>query len=115
MPKKLVFLKTQSDFSNFKKSRSLVSANLKVRWQQSPNQNFPRFGFIIPKRVVSLVTKRNVIKRRVKTILSKHLQKIRPFDILFFPKPGTIKLKFPDLEQELIEVLKKARIYGDDK
>jgi ribonuclease P protein component len=113
MPKKLVFLKTDEDFSNFKKSRSLMSANFRIRWLQPLNQNNPRFGFIVPKKVMGKVTDRNLVKRRIKAILGKHLKNLPPIDILFFPKPGSIKLKFQDLESELVEVLKKARIYVD--
>jgi ribonuclease P protein component len=114
MPKKLVFLKTEEDFSNFRKSRSLVSANLKLRWHVPLNQNHPRFGFIVPKKSVKKVTDRNLIKRRLKSLLFKYAAGIKPVDILFFPKPGTIKMKFSDLERELMEVLEKAKIYASD-
>jgi ribonuclease P protein component len=89
-----------------------MSENLRFRWYYPKNQNFPRFGFIIPKKAVKKVTDRNLIKRRLKSILSKHVSHIVPVDILFFPKPGTIKLKFPQLEEEVVGTLKKARIYG---
>lgn len=115
MPKKLVFLKTEEDFSNFRKSRSLASASLKIRWHVPLNQNHPRFGFIVPKKSVKKVVDRNLIKRRLKSLLTKYSKGIKPVDILFFPKPDTIKLKFADLERELIEVLLKAKIYEDVK
>jgi ribonuclease P protein component len=111
MPK-LVFLKTEQDFSNFKKSRTLVSPNFRIRWLSVKNQNTPRFGFIIPKKVVKKVTDRNVIKRRVKAILGKHIKNIKPYDILFFPKPGSIKIRFKDLEEELLSLLRKALLYA---
>ncbi len=110
MPKKLVFLKTEQDFSNFKKSKSLVSANFRIRWHIAENQNLTRFGFIVPKKAVKQVTDRNLIKRRVKAVLTKHISEFKPLDILFFPKPGTIKLKFADLEAELMDAFKKAKI-----
>jgi ribonuclease P protein component len=61
------------------------------------------------------VTDRNLIKRRFKSILLKHLQGMRPVDILFFPKPDTIKLRFADLNEELMGILQKAGIYADFK
>ncbi|HYC79805.1 MAG TPA: ribonuclease P protein component [Candidatus Binatia bacterium] len=113
MPKKLVFLKSEQDFSNFKKSRSLVSANFRLRWYfpEQKNQNTPRFGFIVPKKTIKKVTDRNLVKRRVKSLLNRHITAIKPADILFFPKTGTIKLKFAELEQEVIGLLKKAGVY----
>jgi ribonuclease P protein component len=115
MAKKLIFLKTEEDFSNFRKSRSLTSANFKLRWHVPLNQNHPRFGFIVPKKSVKKVADRNLIKRRLKSLLTRHAQAIRPVDILFFPKPGTIKLKFSDLESELVGILEKAKIYEGPK
>lgn len=79
------------------------------------NQNHPRFGFIVPKKAIKHVADRNLIKRRYKSILTKLLSGISPVDILFFPKPDTIKLKFSDLERELIDILQKAKIYADPK
>jgi ribonuclease P protein component len=114
MPKKLVFLKTEQDFSNFKKSRKLVSPNFTVRWHYPKNQNIARFGFIVPKKTVKNVTDRNSVKRRVKSVMQKHLGFLDPVDILFFPKPGTIKLRFQDLEQELVVLFQKAGIYHAD-
>lgn len=114
MVKKLVFLKTEEDFSNFKKSRKLVSANFSFRWYKHTNQNIPRFGFIVPKKTIKNVTDRNKIKRRLKAILQKHIEGIKPLDILFFPKPDTIKLRFSELEQELIGSFKKVGLYVAD-
>lgn len=114
MPKTLVFLKTDEDFSEFKKSRGLVSPNFRLRWRYSQNQNHPRFGFIVPKKVMKNVTDRNLVKRRVKSILSKHLAQIYPVDILFFPKPGSIKVSFKDLEQEVLENFRKAKIIKEN-
>jgi ribonuclease P protein component len=111
MPAKPVFLKSDADFSLFKKSRSLDSANFKVRWHIPRNQNHPRFGFIVPKKVLSRVTARNAVKRRLKTYISSHLLGFRPLDILFFPKPGSIKLKFRDLTAELEALTRKAGIW----
>lgn len=110
MPKKLVFLKTEEDFANFKKSRKLVSANFIFRWYVPKNQNITRFGFIVPKKTFKKVTDRNKIKRRIKAILAKHSAGMRPVDILFFPKPASIKLKFADLEAEILELLKKSGV-----
>jgi len=113
MAPKLHFLKTEQDFSNFKKSRTVNSANFRIRLFDPGNQNHPRFGFIIPKKTVKKVTDRNLIKRRTKAALLKHLPAIRPLDILFFPKPGSIKLKFADLEKELVDTLIKAKAYAN--
>jgi ribonuclease P protein component len=113
MPKKLVFLKSDEDFSNFKRSKSLASDSFRLRWYYPKSQNLARFGFIVPKKVMKRVTDRNLVKRRLKAILARALPNISNVDVLFFPKPGSIKLKFADLESEVLGALKKARIYAD--
>jgi ribonuclease P protein component len=114
MPKKPVFLKTEEDFGLFKKSRSLVSNNLRIRWHVPKSQNHTRFGFIVPKKVIKNVTDRNTIKRRLKSIFSKHLDHLSPVDILVFPKFSSVRIKFSDLENEVVGIFKQARIYGSN-
>lgn len=111
MSKKLVFLKTDVDFSNFKRSKLVSTKNIRLRTFRSVNQNFCRFGFIIPKKVVKNVTDRNLIKRRFKSILLKHLDPIKPFDLLFFPNLSVRTVKYKDLEQEVLVLLNKAGVY----
>lgn len=108
MSAKLIFLKTDSDFSNFRKSRLYSSDFLRLRIFRAPNQSVPRFGFIIPKKTIKKVTLRNVVKRRIKSILQKKIETIKPLDILFFPGQKTTKMKFADLEADIIQLLTKA-------
>ena len=111
MTSKLVFLKTDSDFANFKRSKSVSSKNLRLRVHYNTNQNSPRFGFIIPKKVLIKVTDRNKVKRRLKSILQKNISAIRPGDELWFPQKTSLKLKFAELEQEAINLIKAARLW----
>ena len=97
---KLVLLKTQSDFEQFRLSKLYQSQLLRIRIHLSQNQNTPRFGFIIPKKVLPKAVDRNLLKRRIKTFLSTSQSKIKPADVLIFPKVGLLKKPFVDLEQE---------------
>lgn len=111
MASHLVLLKTDKDFAGLRGSKSLNTAFLKLRWSSFSRQNFPRFGFIIPKKEVAKVTDRNKIKRRLKAILIKHSKDLSTTDILIFPKKQMIKMPFAALEQEMVKIFKSARLW----
>src|SRR5688572_10903590 len=106
MPK-LVLLKTEADFATFRSSRTFQTPELRIK-VSSQNQNVPRFGFIVPKKVLPKVTDRNKVKRRIKAVLIKHLNRSKPVGVLFFPNQKTLKLEFMNLEKNILELFSKA-------
>ncbi len=111
MPKKLVFLQTDEDFEQFRRSKLISSPDLNLRVRFNANQNIARFGFIIPKKVLPKVTDRNKVKRRLKTILQKFVQNIKPADLLFFPRKGALVKPFDQLEALTVELIKQTRLW----
>jgi ribonuclease P protein component len=111
MTKKLVFLKTEEDFRFFGRSKTLQAKNLRIKVRFNTNQNTSRFGFIISKKTLPNVTDRNKVKRRLKSIVQKHLNNIKPADYLLFPTRTSIKLRFPELENEFLEVLASLKTW----
>ncbi len=111
MQKKLVFLKTDEDFAQFRRSQQVSSKNLRLRIRFNTNQNMIRFGFIVPKKTLAKAADRNLMKRRLKAIFQKHLSHIKPSDILCFPQKSSLNLKFKDLEEEVLNILQKGRIW----
>ena len=107
---KLVLLKTEADFAHNRFKKSFSSATLRVRTALS-SQNSPRFGFIIPKKVLPKVVDRNKVKRRLKSLLLKHQPSIKPFDILFFPQKTSLTRTYPELEAELLQIFKKLNLW----
>jgi ribonuclease P protein component len=109
---KLVLLKKKLDFEGFRSSKSYQSASLRIRVRsQSPNQNTPRFGFIIPKKTVPKAVHRNLIRRRIKSVLLKAAPKLRPVDVLFFPRPQLLQKKFIELEKEINIIFSNAHLW----
>lgn len=108
---KLFLLKSEHDFEGFRASKPYQSAFLKIRVHESLNQNAPRFGFIIPKKTVPKVVHRNLIKRRIKSLLTKHLPRIKSVDVLFYPRAQVLKIKYSELEKETELIFSKARIW----
>ena len=106
----LILLKTEADFAHRRFNKSLSSPSLRIRTALR-NQNQPRFGFIIPKKILPKVTDRNKVKRRLKNILTKHKKSIKPLDILLFPQAASLKKTTSDLESELIRDLQRLNLW----
>jgi len=110
MPK-LIFLKNESDFSAFRKSKSYSSKLLMLRVHFAANQNFSRFGFIVPKKVLAKATARNLVKRRLKAILLKLASRLKPADFLLFPRTGLATAKFEEVEQTVNKLFTEANLW----
>jgi ribonuclease P protein component len=107
---KLTLLKTESDFGHKRFNRSISTASLRIRTALR-SQNIPRFGFIIPKKVLPKVTDRNKVKRRLKSLLQRHQGSVKPFDVILFPQAASLKKTYSDLEKELIGGFKRLNIW----
>jgi ribonuclease P protein component len=110
MPK-LSLLKSEADFAAFRKSKTFSSDLLKIRVHFRPNQNFPRFGFIISKKTLPKAAHRNLVKRRLKTALLKRSERMQPVDLLFLPAKGLLKTKFQETEEILEKLLTQGRLW----
>ncbi len=108
---KLKFLKTDEDFASMRASKSFQNSGLRIRVRFRSDQNVPRFGFIVPKKIMPKVVDRNLIKRRTKSILEKFLNKLKPADVIFYPQKILLKKTFTDLEAELDELFTKAKLW----
>ena len=107
---KLVLLKNTADFSHERYSRAFSGQYLRIRYARA-SQNFPRFGFIIPKKVIAKATDRNKIKRRLKTIAKNQVAKIKPADVLLFPATKSLKVNYSVLVNDFNKVLSQAKLW----
>ena len=108
---KLVLLKTEQDFQAFRKSQSFQTKLLKIRVHFSQSQNIPRFGFIIPKKLVAKVVDRNLLKRRIKSALGKSVAKLKPADVVFYPQKALVKVTFAKLSEEVAQLFSQAKLW----
>ncbi|OGE73943.1 MAG: ribonuclease P protein component [Candidatus Doudnabacteria bacterium RIFCSPLOWO2_02_FULL_42_9] len=107
----LKFLKDDKDFAAFRTSKSFQNRFLKIRVRYALNQNIPRFGFIIPKKVMPKVVDRNKVKRRIKSILVQSMSKVKGADVIFYPQKGLLKQDFQTLTHDVHELFTKARLW----
>lgn len=70
-----------------------------------------RFGFVVGSNVSKNAVDRNLVKRRLRDIVSKNKHNIKEgFDVVIVAYPPIKDIKYKDLETELLEIFKKLRL-----
>jgi ribonuclease P protein component len=70
-----------------------------------------RFAIVAPKSVIKKATGRNLLRRRGYSIIQKNLAGVKNGVLgIFLVKKGVEKLKFIEMEKEIVGLLKKANI-----
>lgn len=78
---------------------------------KSNNLEISRFGFVIGTKISKKSTVRNKIKRRLREIIRKSLDNIKPgFDIIIGVTPEIIDKDYQDVNKKLVQLLDKARL-----
>ncbi|MDD2697056.1 MAG: ribonuclease P protein component [Candidatus Pacebacteria bacterium] len=89
---------------NFKE-KFLVLKTAKNNLSQS------RFGFIVSQKVSKKASTRNKFKREMREIVRKKIKSLKTGrDNLFITLPGTEKKKFPEIEETITTLFKKANL-----
>jgi len=93
----------------FKKSSTLYKASeleIKAKANNPLNSSFGRILLIIPKKVGN-APKRNLIRRRIKSIFYKEKLYLLNYDFIFLINKDILKLNFLDIKNILLSVTKK--------
>jgi len=73
--------------------------------------NYNRFGLVVSRRYCRLATERNLIKRRLASIVEENLPKmVKGYDMVIIVIAPWPLLKFNNLKQELIKILEKLEL-----
>jgi len=109
--KKQFRLGLQRDFDNiFKNGRSASLAGLVLKYL--PNgRPFSRLAVIVSQKVAKKSVKRNLLRRRLKEIVKKHLPDLKGWDIVLITRAELIKKDFNQLSEAVEKVLKKAKLF----
>ena len=71
------------------------------------------FGFVVPNKVKNTSVGRHLIKRKVSSVVEKTLADIKNgFSCLVFTKKDISKLPYSEIEKEILDLLRKARVLG---
>ena len=95
-----------------KNGRSFHSNHLTLKFLTSPSNAL--FGFVVPLKVGRNAVGRNLLKRRGRHIIKKHLSQIKTNQayVMMF-KLGSLDISFKDLELEILSLFKKAQSLND--
>lgn len=70
-----------------------------------------RFCFVVSNKIAPKAVRRNRIKRQLREIIRLKLGRIKPgTDCLIIAKKGVTELEYKQMEEEMIGLLKKARL-----
>ncbi len=104
-------LKQEKDFSllaRSKKSAFSKVVSMKMRENTLPHS---RFGVVIGLKVHKKAVKRNLLRRRIREILRKHLSEIKPgYDVMIMTQTRALELDFSELEAQVLSCLKKLQL-----
>ncbi len=82
-----------------------------VKTDSSNSTNDSQFSFSVSKKVAKKAVDRNKYRRRGYSVISRHTNKIKTGYLCFFSfKKGVGSMKFPELEKEILELLKVSNM-----
>lgn len=101
-------IKKSTTFSEIiSQKQSVKSRYFSIYYQKSDKT---LYGITVPKKIGKAHI-RNKIKRRIKNIITKNEINIQNnINYVIIIKEPTLNLKYPELEKELINLIKKVRI-----
>lgn len=110
--KKEYRIKKQQEMDKiFKTSKRFKSDNYMLVYSKTNEEHF-RFAISIGSKFGNAV-ERNKIKRQIRAIISKNKQCLKNYLFIIVVKPRQEKQNFIQIENELINILKKTKILED--
>lgn len=110
LPKK--YRLTVSQFNNLSvKSNDFNSESLNIRIKEGENNKFPKFVFVVPKKLDNRSTKRHLAKRIIAEAIRKQLLSIRiPVSMLVRARKIVKKTDRLNVEKEVKFLFTKANV-----
>lgn len=108
---KIYRLRLKNDFDSlFKKGKFAGQAFLTLGFIKN-RLDISRFAIIVGKKVSKKAVSRNAIKRKAIEIIRLNLKQIKPgFDLVFIGKPEIRNKKYKEIEEVILNLLKRARL-----
>lgn len=102
-------LKSESDFARLAKSRKTgyaKSIGVKVRENKLP---YSRFGIVVGLKISKKAVDRNLIKRRMRDIMKRHLEEVKiGYDIMVLVQKSALNADFEALEEDYLKAMEKV-------
>lgn len=101
-------LKSEKDFASLARSRKSAYSKVLVIKVRENHLPYSRFGIVAGLKVHKRAVRRNVIKRRLREILNRHLGKLKPgWDVMLLASPASLEADFETLETQTLQTFRK--------
>lgn len=100
-----------SDFKNvMKHGNTFFSPDFIIKSVHSLDKQDSRFGIIVSTKVSLKSTERNLLKRRIRSIIKDFLSKTKniPRDVVVIAKKSSINKSYQDIEEQIVRGFKYA-------
>jgi ribonuclease P protein component len=113
LPKKYR-LTNEVDFKKvYDRRNSVFLPNVSLRYLQKRGADVSRFGFVVSSKIFKNSVDRNLLKRRMRAIVGKRMNKIRTgYDIIISARPAIRDKKYTEIEENIERLFIKARLYA---
>lgn len=107
-------LKKELIKETLQEGKVVKGTNISLKYSPFPGQ-LTSFAFIIPLKTAKRAINRNRLKRRARLIVFQLLTKIKEgYSVLLFFGKGSEEMKFPELQEEIEQLLKKTGLFQYD-
>ena len=104
-------VKKESFSKIMKEGVFLHTPSFYLRVQDRRDNSPSRFSFVVPAKVKKTSVGRHLIKRKMTSAVEKVLLDIKPgLSVIIFAKKDVFTHTFSEIEKEVLELLKKAKI-----
>ena len=94
----------------FAQSKSVFDVFLGIKYKKNKLKQ-SRFAVVVGTKVSKKAVDRNKIKRRIRSVLSKHLEEFAPgFDVIFLVKKEVLDKTFIEVQEAVEKVLIKSSL-----
>ena len=104
-------LSKKSDFSKLvQSSNKFYSSNFVLKFIKD-QENLNHFAVVVSKKISLKAVVRNKIRRRIYELLRLNMSNFKlGFKIIIFVKKSILELKYQEIEKELLDIFKKAKL-----
>jgi ribonuclease P protein component len=108
-------LRRNSDFQRVRRIGQFYASPFMALAFLRNELDYTRFGFVVSKRLGTAV-QRNKIKRRLREVTRLRTAQIKPgFDLIFIAKPPISRASYTEIEQFVVNLLKRSDLLEGGK
>ena len=105
-------LKKKKEFQAVLKEGTFIKGVFFFLKYRPNNMQVSRVGFIVSKKSIKSAAGRNKVKRRLRHIIKEDIKNIKTgYDLIFLIKKQAKEAKFADLENDVIQIIKRGGLY----